>query len=437
MSTRLRVFISSTMKDLGNERRAVVAKLRSLNLEPVNAERMHADGRTSWEVISDEIDGSDLVILLSGESYGYIPKSGPGAGEGKSVTHMEFEYADSLGLPILPFFKRLPSQARSNDAKNRERFRQQVADWAKGRFRQEFDWDDDLAEKVGDALLDLFQKSVLKDLAARARAKATSRTPDGQSSFHRVAIPPKFIGADAVLFAGAGLSAAAGFPTAEVMVGMFARKLGLEEQGDRILARHRFADVALAVELGLGRGTVEQIVVEAFDVAQGAVPTPGHMAAVSAFRHIITTNYDDLFERAARAKGIPYRVLHPNGVARGQGADLTVFQVDGSIVSPESLVVTEEDAVRAREDAGYWSELSDTIGDRPIIVLGHSLRDENARKILTARGRGPGLYLSLTPDPLDKIVRERFNLQGCVGTADDFLQSFEVESLKLNGAVLS
>ncbi|NEH52427.1 DUF4062 domain-containing protein [Rhizobium leguminosarum] len=433
MSTRLRIFISSTMKDLGNERRAVAAKLRALNLEPVNAERLHPDGGTSWDVIRNEIAGSDLFILLSGESYGFIPKDGPGAGKGKSITHMEFEYADSIGLPILPFFKRLSGQWRSKDARNREEFRRQVADWATGRFRQEFDWDDDLAEKVGDALLDVFQKSVLKDLAARARVKTASSTPIGNGSFLRVAVPPKFVGTDAILFAGAGLSAAAGFPTAEVMTGLFARKLGLEEQGDRILARHRFADVALAVELGLGRGTVEQTVVEAFNIAQGAVPTPGHMAAVASFRQIVTTNYDDLFERAARARGKSYRVLHPNGLSRGHGTDLTIFQVDGSIVCPESLVVTEEDAVRARKDEGYWSEISGAMGERPVMVVGHSLRDENARKVLATKGSGPGLYLSLRLDPLDRIVRERFGLQGCVGTADNFLRSFEEESIKLAG----
>lgn len=85
MSTKLRVFVSSTMKDLGDARRAVVERLRSLNLEPVNAEEMSPDGRSSWDVIRSEIDTSNLFILLSGESYGWIPTSGPGAGEGRSV----------------------------------------------------------------------------------------------------------------------------------------------------------------------------------------------------------------------------------------------------------------------------------------------------------------------------------------------------------------
>lgn len=107
MTTKLRVFISSTMKDLGDARRAVIKRLHSLNLEPVNAERMNPDGGTSWDVIRAEIDSSHLFILISGETYGWIPDSGVGAGEGRSVTHMEVIHAKSIGLPILPFFKTL------------------------------------------------------------------------------------------------------------------------------------------------------------------------------------------------------------------------------------------------------------------------------------------------------------------------------------------
>jgi len=36
------------MEDLGNERRAVVQQLRSMGIEPVNAEDMPPDGRSSW-----------------------------------------------------------------------------------------------------------------------------------------------------------------------------------------------------------------------------------------------------------------------------------------------------------------------------------------------------------------------------------------------------
>jgi hypothetical protein len=238
-------------------------------------------------------------------------------------------------------------------------------------------------------------------------------------------MPTGFVGQDPVLFAGAGVSVSAGLPTAAVMTQLFGSRLSLGSDGDSILARHRFADVALVVERRFGRTELERTVVEAFDTPQVVAPTAAHLAAVSTFRHIVTTNYDDLFERACREKGISYTVRSPRGETRGDGSQLTIYQVDGSIGHPETLVITEEDAVHVREDAGYWDDIASAIGSRPVMVVGHSLRDENARRVLTRRNGGKGLYVSVIDDPMDQIVRERFGLATCIATADDFLQSFE------------
>ncbi|ESX80684.1 hypothetical protein X759_12195 [Mesorhizobium sp. LSHC420B00] len=89
------------------------------------------------------------------------------------------------------------------------------------------------------------------------------------------------------------------------------------------------------------------------------------------------------------------------------------------------MIVTEEDAAHARLDSPYWSSIAQVIGNRPVIVVGHSLRDENARRVLVERGSGAGLYVSIASDPMDEILRDRFGLAECVGTADDFLQSYE------------
>ncbi|MER9470315.1 DUF4062 domain-containing protein [Mesorhizobium sp. M0482] len=427
MSSRLRVFISSTMNDLGDARRAVSARLSSLNLEPVNAENMHPDGSASWDVIRAEIEASHLFVLLSGDSYGWIPPTGPGGGEGRSVTHMEALYANSIGLPILPFFKKIPygSSNTTVEAIARDSFRREVGDWEAGRFRQEFEWIDELERKVGDALLDLFHRSVLKEMAEKRLTGIRTLTGASGRKFDRMPIPTGFVGLDPVLLAGAGISVSAGLPTANVMIELFGARLSLGIDGDRILARHRFADVASAVERRFGRAELERTVVQAFDMVQGVAPTLGHLAAVSSFRHIVTTNYDDLFERASVARGVPYTVRSSNGEVRGDGEQLTIFQVDGSVGSPSSLIVTEEDAAHARLDSLYWSSIAQVIGNRPVIVVGHSLRDENARRVLVERGSGAGLYVSIASDPMDEILRDRFGLAECVGTADDFLQSYE------------
>jgi hypothetical protein len=56
MPGKLRIFISSTMEDLENERAMIVQRLNSMNFEPVNAEGLLPNGATSWDRISEELD---------------------------------------------------------------------------------------------------------------------------------------------------------------------------------------------------------------------------------------------------------------------------------------------------------------------------------------------------------------------------------------------
>lgn len=53
-AAKLRVFISSTMEDLANERDTVVRKNTEFNFEPVNAVAILPNGATSWDRIFEE-----------------------------------------------------------------------------------------------------------------------------------------------------------------------------------------------------------------------------------------------------------------------------------------------------------------------------------------------------------------------------------------------
>ncbi len=90
---RLRIFISSTMEDLANERDLVADRLQSFNFEPVNAEGILPTGAKSWDRICEEIDSCHLFVLLLGERYGWVPTKGPLANEKISVTHGEYRRA--------------------------------------------------------------------------------------------------------------------------------------------------------------------------------------------------------------------------------------------------------------------------------------------------------------------------------------------------------
>lgn len=66
------------------------------------------------------------------------------------------------------------------------------------------------------------------------------------------------------------MSVSAGLPTAAVMTELFGSRLSLGADGESILARHRFADVASALERRFGRGELERTVIQAFDTVQGS-----------------------------------------------------------------------------------------------------------------------------------------------------------------------
>src|SRR5215213_1406742 len=150
MGTKIRVFIASTVDDLENERNQVVTRVRQLNFEPVNAEGWVTTGTPPWERIRQELESCHLFVLLLGKRYGYIPTHGPGAADGLSVTHMETRQARELGLPVLPFLKRLKYGSEPDE--RRDRFREEVSDWAAGGVVNEFDLADDLADKVAASL---------------------------------------------------------------------------------------------------------------------------------------------------------------------------------------------------------------------------------------------------------------------------------------------
>lgn len=90
---RIRVFVSSTLKELADERRAVRNAIESLRLTPVMFEE-GARSHPPAEVYRSYLGQSDVFVGIYGEAYGWIP---PEAG----VSGLEEEYGLSAGKPTL------------------------------------------------------------------------------------------------------------------------------------------------------------------------------------------------------------------------------------------------------------------------------------------------------------------------------------------------
>lgn len=433
MPQKLRVFISSTMEDLANEREAVVERLKTFNMEPVNAEGLLPTGGTSWNVIEDEIKSSHIFVLILGGSYGWIPQTGYGAGLNKSVTHLEADLAKSAGLPILPFFKMLKysTSARTDDEQRRDEFRKEIGDWTAGHFRAEFRLASDLAKKVCDALLEVFFDSFLKtrvrEFAARSGVRPLESAALPKLGFSSVL--SQFSQGRGVLFAGAGMSIAAGYPNAALLSEYLSRQLNLQVTGEQILSRHRFADIAALANATMGRERFISSIVTFLDTPQPVDPTQAHMKAVRFFKIIITTNYDELFERACRRQDLRFAVRTSSDESAETATDVTIYKLDGTIGLPQTLILTDKDTTKVSHNRSFWKRVHEALASKPLAVVGHSLRDTTSRSLVEGRNLDmPGVYVGPTLDPVDEITLKRFHLIGIKAEAEQFMSALSSEA---------
>ncbi|PQA93970.1 hypothetical protein B0A69_10255 [Chryseobacterium shigense] len=104
MTKRYSVFVSSTYEDLKEERKEVIQALLELDCIPIGMELFPATDDDQWTLIQELIEDSDYYILIIGGRYGSMNK------KGISYTQMEYEYAVSIGVPVISFIPKHPDQ---------------------------------------------------------------------------------------------------------------------------------------------------------------------------------------------------------------------------------------------------------------------------------------------------------------------------------------
>lgn len=97
MDKRYQVFVSSTYRDLQDERAEVIRALLELDCIPAGMELFPASDETQWELIKRVIDDCDYYVVVIGGRYGATDE------EGVSYTEKEYDYAVSRGIPVLAF----------------------------------------------------------------------------------------------------------------------------------------------------------------------------------------------------------------------------------------------------------------------------------------------------------------------------------------------
>ena len=99
MDKRYQVFVSSTYKDLQEERQFAVTALLNKGCFPIGMEYFPAANEDQMAIIKRLIDGCDYYIFILGGKYGSVEEK-----SGKSYTQLEYEYAVSKNIPVAAFF---------------------------------------------------------------------------------------------------------------------------------------------------------------------------------------------------------------------------------------------------------------------------------------------------------------------------------------------
>jgi hypothetical protein len=240
-----------------------------------------------------------------------------------------------------------------------------------------------------------------------------------------------------ILFLGAGAHApppdgsAYGYPEAQrppigsALSRMLAERVGLigRMPGEDPANLQR---VALFYEIDTSRRQLVEAVTEAVHTGKQPAPLLRGLAELG-FPLVITTNYDQLFERALYAAGRAPRVaiyspdLQPTVDHRRPTADSPiVFKIHGDVTYPETMVITDEDYIQfvlRMTNKGPYDPIPETFKyfmvDWTTLFVGYSLLDYNLRLLFkTMRWKVdaasiPDMYsIDRHPDPLISSVWE-------------------------------
>jgi nucleoside 2-deoxyribosyltransferase len=190
-----------------------------------------------------------------------------------------------------------------------------------------------------------------------------------------------------LLFTGAGISVAAGMPTAKELLFIVQKKVSLSDIAD-------FPNAMATAEAKIGRHELVSTVIAALRKG-GLQPSKVHSLIASiGFDVIVTTNFDILLEEAFRGAGRTcFPVVHPEELAYADTNDILLIKIHGSIDRPDSLLLTSTDYRDFEaQKALLIQTLTHYFVTRSIIFVGYSLTDESLLRVIRDIGSKLGAH---------------------------------------------
>lgn len=150
MNKIYKCFISSTFRDLEEERRRVIEAILDARQLPAGMENFNASDKSQWDYIKQMLADTDYFIVIVAHRYGSTDEGG------MSYTEKEVRHALDLGIPVLSFIinesAEWPHSGYEDDTDKKVRLAQFKKYLSTDKLVKYWDNKDDLAAKVTAAL---------------------------------------------------------------------------------------------------------------------------------------------------------------------------------------------------------------------------------------------------------------------------------------------
>lgn len=241
-----------------------------------------------------------------------------------------------------------------------------------------------------------------------------------------------------VLWAGAGLSREAGYPTGSELAEILWAKLTDEE-------KRAFSKDLLKISDCLenrgknGRDELISILKDVFSIEPKQSRSHEIIKKMAFFRTIITTNYDEMFERY-----IPeiHVIKNTKALSRSNTKARKLIKIHGDLKSPKRLVLTQTDYARLYERDSrdpFWNLIRVELTQKGVLFIGYGLNDSNVLGLFDHLNRRlkkhkhPKFLIAPNISEAGQEHFKKFDIQYLDFTARDFLVKLYEEVWKVQG----
>jgi len=169
-------------------------------------------------------------------------------------------------------------------------------------------------------------------------------------------------------------------------------------------------------------------------------PSPAHVAAVECFQYILTTNWDNLFEKAFDQIGKGKQVLASDAEAPNFSFDQTnLVKLHGTVDRPLTLIATTDQYENYPEThKQLLDQVATLLAQRAVLYVGYGLRDEHIRRVLATIRRTRGVWARKSYavgkfDPVRTRLLESRNFEVIQASAQDFLPALAARAATASG----